>query len=58
VLDLIEPVPVIERLRLLNQGHGLRNEHETIYRNHRYLKMETLHLVAAYITVRQCCSLI
>ena len=31
VLDFIEPVPVIEGLGLLNQGHGLRNDHETLY---------------------------
>jgi hypothetical protein len=30
VLDFIEPVPVIEGLGLLNQGHGLRNDHDTL----------------------------
>jgi hypothetical protein len=33
VLNFIEPVPVIERLGLLNQGHGLRNPHGTLYQS-------------------------
>jgi hypothetical protein len=30
VLDLIDPIPIIERLRPFNQGHGLRDDHETL----------------------------
>jgi|KBSMisStandDraft_5_1062788.scaffolds.fasta_scaffold1404023_2 hypothetical protein len=31
VLNFIDPIPVIEWLGLLNQGHRVWNDHETLY---------------------------